>query len=1038
MHMKSTEISRSEVVFTFGVLCLVVGIFAISPLFAQEKIGTVTGVVSDQSGAVIPGVTVTVTNKNTNRATTTVAGTDGIYFARGLEPGRYAVKFEQAGFSPVEFPDIILLVGQTLKIDAKMKVGGVETTVEVTDVSPLIDTQSTMVAHNVTAEEFSRMPKTRTFQSLANASPSVNVGDVVEGGIQINGASGSENQFNVDGLSTNSLIEGHSRQNAAFEILQEVQVKTAGIEAEYGGALGGVISAVTRSGGNEFHGELHYYAAGNSIAASPVQRLLMDPVDLKTITYVQDTKDKNKTNEIGYSLGGYFIKDRLYFFSAASPRFQDRSRNYGTSDNQTVTLTQNQNFWQAYNKVSVDVTANLRANVGFLWSPSNAEGVIVAYSGYTDKSTSSAASVLANQVRGYFSPQANYNGNIDWTINSTSLLNIKAARFWDNYKALGVPGVSAIEWGKPSTGIPGIPSSLSQAQGFSTTPRVTTTAFDIATRNLFQADLTKFFNVAGGHDLKVGVGRQKNVNKVDKSYPGGGYVTLNWDTSLTLPNGSTTRGTYGYYTVDDSGTKGSTSGTIDHFYIQDRWTVQKRLSLDLGVRFEKEVIPSFRRDIKDFAFKFGWGDKVAPRLGASYDLFGDGKVKLYGSYGMFYDWVKYELARGTFGGDVWRTYYRPLDSIDPNVVLKLGNGNLPGRNLWPTEYQDWRIPAFGADQLDPDINPMSSYLVNSGVEWQLNPQLMVSARYTHNSLRDTIEDIGTLQDGSEVYIYANPGRGLAKMSSPSGVVPSFEIPRPKRVYDAVELSLTRRFADRWFASGSYVISRLWGDYAGLQNSDEVLPGGTGLVFTGTQQITGTTYRPGSSATRAYDLDYYMWDAKGNLDVTGRLASDRPHVVKLYGSYSLPSKVGSTELGGFFNISSGTPISTLVQDVQNIPIYVNGRGDLGRTPVLSQTDLLVAHEVSVAEGKRLRFEFNAQNLFNQKTSRLIYTYYNRYRTRSSGMTLFNVDYRKGYDYKALVAASPDAAKSTGAIDPRFMKQDNFNTGFIGRFGVKFVF
>ena len=66
---------------------------------------------------------------------------------------------------------------------------------------------------------------------------------------------------------------------------------------------------------------------------------------------------------------------------------------------------------------------------------------------------------------------------------------------------------------------------------------------------------------------------------------------------------------------------------------------------------------SFRRDIKNYAFEFGWGQKIAPRLGASYDLFGNGKMKVYGSWGMYYDWVKYELARGTFGGDVWTTAY---------------------------------------------------------------------------------------------------------------------------------------------------------------------------------------------------------------------------------------------------------------------------------------------------------------------------------------------------------------------------------------------
>jgi hypothetical protein len=412
-------------------------------------------------------------------------------------------------------------------------------------------------------------------------------------------------------------------------------------------------------------------------------------------------------------------------------------------------------------------------------------------------------------------------------------------------------------------------------------------------------------------------------------------------------------------------------------------------------------------------------------------------VKLYASWGLFYDWVKYELARGTFGGDVWRTYYRPLDSLDPNVILKLGNGNLPGNNLWPTAFQDWRIPAFGKEQLDPDLNPMSSMITNAGVEWQVSPNLVLAARYTRNSLRDTIEDIGTLVDGSEVYIYANPGRGLARMSAPSGITPSFELPRPKRVYDAMELSFTRRFGNRWFASGSYVWSRLYGNYAGLQNSDEIFPAGTNRGSLPSQAIFTNPYRPGTSASRAYDLDEYSYDAHGNI-VYGRLASDRPHVMKLYGSYTLPSKIGDTEIGGFFYAGSGTPVSTLVQDVQNVPLFVNGRGDMGRTPVLTQTDLLLGHEVRIAEGKRLRFEFNAQNLFNQKTSRYTYAFYNRFRTRSSGIDLTSLDFRQGYDYNALVAASPDAKKATGALDPRFNKADNFNTGFVGRVGIKFIF
>jgi hypothetical protein len=1012
-------------------------------LVAQERYGELNGTASDRSNAVVPGVTVTATNNVTNRANTLLTGHDGKYIFRDLAPGRYTVRFETAGFVPVEYADVIILAGKVLTLNAPLEVGGGREMVVVTGQTPLIDTTTTLVGQNVTQEEFDRLPKARSFQSLANLTPSVNTGSVVEGGIMVNGASGAENQFNVDGLSTNSLIEGQSRQDAAFEILEEVQVKTSGIEAQYGGALGGVISAITRSGGDKFHGDIHYYFSGSALNTRYSKRLIMDPVDLKTTTYLTDKEQPNSRHEAGYSLGGYFIPKKLYFFSAASPQWESDTRDYIPSDKTPVTLSRDTTRWQAYNKLSFDPTQKMRLTIGYMWSPTSAQGALGTYNSMTlNGSTSSASSLNANKVRGYFNPQSNYNASFDWTVTPTSMLNLKAARFWDNYKALGVLGQSAIEWGKPSVGLAGVPAELQQAQGYTTIPRVQTTQFDIATRTLFQADFSQFLKYAGGHDLKFGIGRQKNVNKVENSYPGGGYVTLMWNSDLTLPNGSTTRGQYGYYQVDDIGTKGTSGGTIDHIYFQDRWKVTRRLSVDAGLRLEKEVVPSFRRDIKEYAFEFGWGSKVAPRLGASFDLFGNGKVKLYGSWGRFYDWVKYELARGTFGGDVWRTYYRPLDSADPAFILKLGNGNMPGKNLWPTEFQDWRIPAFGSDQLDPNLQPMSTYIATGGMEWQLAPQLVFAARYTHNSLRNTIEDVGTMVNGSEYYLYGNPGKGLVKMSSPNTLTPSFELPTAKRVYDALELSFTRRFSNRWLASGSYVYSRLWGNYSGLQNTDEILPASSYLGYGGSQSSFTTTYRPGSSATRAWDLDYYAWDARGHRDVTGRLGADRPHVLKLYGSYALPKTLpflsGETQIGAFFRAASGVPVSTLVQDVQRIPLFVNGRGDLGRTPIVSNTDLSFSHELKVGEGKTIRFEFNAQNIFNQRISQYTFSYYNRYRDRSAGMTMNNVDLVKGYDYKALVAASAQAKNAVGALDPRFSMADNISAGFSGRFGIKFSF
>ena len=157
---------------------------------------------------------------------------------------------------------------------------------------------------------------------------------------------------------------------------------------------------------------------------------------------------------------------------------------------------------------------------------------------------------------------------------------------------------------------------------------------------------------------------------------------------------------------------------------------------------------------------------------------------------------------------------------------------------------------------------------------------------------------------------------------------------------------------------------MYGNYAGLANSDEITTPTTGVGSATAQQQAASIARPGSAAGRAWDLDELEFDSHGNLDVVGRLATDRPVVVKLYGSYTFPF---GTQIGAFEYVGSGTPMSTYVNSTNQIPIIVNGRGDMGRTPMLSRTDLLVSHEFDAWATKKLRLELNVVNLFNQKTA-----------------------------------------------------------------------
>lgn len=1027
--------------FRRGLSISVLGLCLGFMLSAQERFGEIIGSATDSSGAVLPNVAVKVTNTTSLRFVETTTGSSGEYAVRNLDPGRYTVRFTVKGFSTYEVANVELGLGKTLRVNGPLTVAANEQTVLVTDSAPLIDTTNTTMANNITAEQFDRLPKARSFQNLAVLSTSVNSG-AVEGGIQVNGASGAENNFTIDGISTTSLINGQSRQDAVFEILQEVQVKTGGISAEYGGAMGGVISAITKSGGNAFHGDVHYYLSGNMVSAGPVKRLLLSPTDQMTTKYWQDEKQKNDQHEFGYSLGGYLIKNRLYFFSAASPRFGRRENDYKFSNGtEPDTFNQKSLNQMAFEKVSFDITKNLRGNAFFLWTPTMSTGRLAGYNGECPNcTTATRAATQVNRDIGYFQPQTNYGADLTWMITPTTLLAVKAGRFWDNYKDTGLPSITPITFQTSATNLPfEIPAALRQPTGAYNTPRISQSYYDIAARTYIQADFGKFFNLLGAHDLKIGAGSQKIVNRVLTGYPTGGYINIYWDrtfSSLVPGVPANQRGAYGYYEFNESGTGGTTGANLGNMYIQDNWRIHPRLTLNLGFRWETETVPSFQRNIRDYAFKFGWGDKFAPRLGASFDVFGDGRMKVYGSWGRYFDWVKYELARGTFGGDYWRRRYFAIDN--PNV-FDLNSSNLAGRVLWnpanPAAYRDSRLPGF--DTIDPLIKPMGSDNINVGTEFRLGTQMVFRASWVHNNLIRTIEDLGALVDGSEAYYYANPGEGNALMTPVSGATASFATPKAKRTYDAAEFQLTKRFGT-WFGSASYVYSRLYGNYAGLANSDEIRTGADGLgIFAVAQEGAGSNARPGGNANRSWDIDELLWDSKGNLNPQGRLGTDRPHAIKLYGSktFSWGSR-NATDIGAFFYAASGTPVTTLVNTVNSTQPFVNGRGDLGRTPFLNYTNLVVGHEFKLGEVKRIRFEFNANNLFNQKTARHLWSEYNR-AIQSAEINLARVDLAKGYDYKALVAGTPDNATNR-ALSPLFMQADIFNPGFAGRMLLKFVF
>ncbi|MDQ3256548.1 MAG: hypothetical protein M3R15_22110, partial [Acidobacteriota bacterium] len=324
---------------------------------------------------------------------------------------------------------------------------------------------------------------------------------------------------------------------------------------------------------------------------------------------------------------------------------------------------------------------------------------------------------------------------------------------------------------------------------------------------------------------------------------------------------------------------------------------------------------------------------------------------------------------GSFGGEFFRNDYFEVfpgggafTSFTPQRIIG-SNPDPPGGRCPVTGstgitrcQRDFRIPSnvglgleFGA--IDPDIEPFRQSEITVGAERDLGSGFLASGRYTHKQVDRAVEDIGFLNAaGSEAYVIGNPGRGLAaQVGTDFGFLPL----EPTREYDAFEIRLDKRFTRSYYFNANYTYSRLFGNYSGLASSDEA-------------------GRTSPNVNRFFDLPFIGFDATGKPD-NGRLPTDRPHVFKFYGAYTLDysnfgfgSNNSVTEFSGFTSVSSGTPLTTRFTFYSVDNTILNGRGDLGRTAAFTQTDLAIRHKYRFGGDERLTFVFDLDflNVFNE--------------------------------------------------------------------------
>ncbi len=1013
--MKFNQLLRGPGVVFFIILAFLA---SLQMGFGQETTGTIEGTVTDQSGGGIPGAVVEISGTTLVRAQTTPTNASGYYSFQTLPPGAYRLTLVAKGFATMKQEGINLLVGRTVRIDMKPQVGSVNETVAVTAEALQIDTTTTTIAQDVTKDFFDRIPKGRNYDSLIALAPGARV-ENKSGQYQIDGSSGSENAFYIDGADQTDIQNGSNPVQARipFEFLNQFQIKSSGFEAQYGGATGGVVQAVTRSGSNDFHGDFALYLGTDSLNGGPHPTLQLNPTNDNLPFYVANKKDGDLFLNPGGDIGGKIIRDKLWFFVGWFPQFHylDRTVTF-LRDSSTRQFDRVDRQDYLISKLDYAPFSKLRLSTTYLYTPQKQNGVLPGYSGTSNPTTD-------YKHQGFRRPASSYIGSLDYSVSSKLLLSFRGSHNYENYKDYGIPRGLYLNYLAPSTGLAGVPAQYQAASG-QFTPSNSQYTIDENTRVNLSFDASYSTSLFGQqHTFKAGWSTNRLHNTVFNGYPDG-YFRIGWNRAIagvTVPGKA--QGTYGYI-VDRStlSTTGDVGSNNTGFYFQDQWRATKRLTLSLGLRLEHEFVPSFSsgKNADGLAFnsqpiEFGWGSKIAPRLGFAMDVLGNGKLKWSGSFSRFYDTMKYNLPRGSFGGDVWKDYVYPLNGSD---LSQLKPGVAPfGAPLF--EVVDYRIPSNDPSDnlIDPNLKPFSVHAWDTEVDYQLTGNTVVSGRYTRRRVDHAIEDVGLLLAAGETYFIANPGYGVSiDPKNFGGGIPV--TPKAERNYDAIEIRADRRFSRNLTYSLSYTYSRLYGNYSGLANSDESSNGAAG--------------RLAPNSDRSFDLPFINYDSH-DKPIFGPLATDRPHTFKAFVAYTHKSRLGETTIAPVQQWYSGTPLTTEVQ-IFSIATYPNNRGDLGRTPVFRQTDLLVGHDIplsKIREGFKVHLEANFTNLLNQDTVLDRYVTYSH--PNDGGLQLpAQADYFKGFDYKSLLTAQKIR------VDPRFGLPALWQTPRSIRFGMKFTF
>ena len=733
-------------------------------VFGQETTGTMTGQVVDAQGLAIPGVTVTITG--TQGAKTVVSDGEGRFDVPFLTPGKYTVKAELQGFKTVEQRDITLSLGQTVNLPLKMEVGGLTESVQVVGAPDIINTRTTTSGANISSDLLQRVPVGRNIGSTLYLAPGVSSsGTAGAANPSIAGGSGLDNQYVIDGvnvtnqgygaLGSYSIVFGSLGNATPFDFMQEVQVKTGGYQAEFGQATGGLVNVITKSGSNKVAGSLFGYTRPSGLES--------DFTQYQSINGSVQTVGA-RAYDAGVEGGFPIIRNKLFAFAAIDP-------------GRDVTTFQAPQGFPLLTLGHVDrVRDNLTYSAKATWQLANAHRIDASFFGDPSRGLNGpqrTSALLVNNTDSFSSltygghnQTIRYNGVLsnNWLLEGTYARALNAIN--------ETPSVNA--WRVTDQTV--TPNRITGGIGF----------YEAGNRSLNNQYSIKSTNILGDHQVKYGF-----------EYDDVTYSQINQRTgpTFTAPDGRQTA-TGAQITVLPDPTFGkiyrvtranfnsgrTTLQKYGSLFVQDSWKVNDRLTINPGLRYEQEKLAG--TIINDFTLKNNW----AARLGATYDITGDSRTKLYGSYGRYYSRVPNDLAARALSADDGTSR---ADYFDPSLTQPIPNGVLAG-----DVTNHFVLQGVGADAIDPNAKLSYTNDYQLGFEREIVPNTSVGIRYTYRNIGRVLEDVaafpmvaydlGVPGTGSVEYILTNPSSATPVAPQAAFLGATFDDPVHK--YQAVELT----------------------------------------------------------------------------------------------------------------------------------------------------------------------------------------------------------------------------------------------------------